>query len=151
MASPSSSSPPRDTITDDQIASRLSCIFALGVAFFPCKPPCDGSDLQRHIGWIHNTSATLLFVTLGFFCLFQFTQKTPGVAPTPMKLKRNTVYSTCGYIIFASIGLCGLFGVIDLIEKRIVWPSHLFWFESAAILAFGFAWLVKGKLFLEDK
>jgi hypothetical protein len=135
----------------DEIASRFACIFALGVAFFPTEPPSGASDLQQHIGWIHGLSATLLFVTLGFFCLFQFTQTAPGVAPTLMKRKRNTVYSICGYIIFASIGLCGLFGVIDLIEKRTVWPTHLFWFESAAILAFGFAWLVKGKLFLKDK
>jgi hypothetical protein len=135
----------------DEIASRFACIFALGVAFFPTEPSSSANDLQQHIGWIHDLSATLLFVTLGFFCLFQFTQTTPGVAPTPMKRKRNTVYSICGYIIFASIGLCALFGVIDLIEKRTVWPDHLFWFESAAILAFGFAWLVKGELFLKDK
>ena len=135
----------------DEIASRLSCIFALGVAFFPTKPPWDGTEFQRHIGWIHNTCATSLFVTLGFFCLFQFTQSTPGLAITRMKRRRNTVYTICGRIIFACILACGVFGVIDRVEGHIVWPSHLFWLESIAILAFGFAWLVKGELFLKDE
>lgn len=135
----------------DAIASRLSSIFALGVAFFPTEPLHDPTPFQIHIGWIHDVSATALFLTLGFFCLFQFTQTTPGLAPTRMKLIRNTVYTICGYIIFACIALCGVFGIIDHIENRIVWQNHLFWFESIAILAFGFAWLTKGELLFKDK
>lgn len=135
----------------DAIASRLSSIFGLGVAFFPTEPVCNATPFQIHIGWIHDVSATSLFLTLGFFCIFQFTQTTPGVAPTRMKLVRNTVYTICGYIIFACIAISGLFGLIDHFRHHTVWRTHLFWFESVAILAFGFAWLTKGELLFKDK
>ena len=134
----------------DAIASRLSCLFALGVAFFPTKPEYCFTTSQRIIGAIHLAFAALLFITLGFFCLFQFTQtNTPG-HQTAMKLKRNLVYTLCGYTIFACVALCAIFGLIHLISQREIWRGHLFWFESIAIVAFGFAWLTKGELILKD-
>jgi hypothetical protein len=135
----------------DAVASRLSCIFALGVAFFPTRPEVIFHPHQKIVGYFHDVFATLLFVTLGFFCLFQFTQTDPNRKPTTMKRTRNNIYTICGYTIFFCIVLSGVFGAIDHIEKRLVWPIHLFCFESVAILAFGFAWLTKGELFFKDR
>ena len=63
----------------DEIASKLGCIFALGVAFFPTYGP-DASRacnfLHRNssptTSTIHGFSATLLFLTFAYFSLVLF-------------------------------------------------------------------------------
>src|SRR5687767_7909057 len=67
----------------DKIAAKLASLFALGVAFFPTNVSAfkvfecnrisgDGEDVLSNI--VHYVSAALLFSTLAFFCLFQFTK-----------------------------------------------------------------------------
>ena len=74
----------------DEIAGRLACAFALGVALFPTAPAtgtCDiahlfrldhgGSDAAHIISFFHATCAALLFTTLAYFSLFLFTENPP--------------------------------------------------------------------------
>ena len=51
----------------DEIAGRLACVFAIGVAFFPTSP-CDGTK-RGVIGYLHISLATLLFLTLAYFSI----------------------------------------------------------------------------------
>src|SRR5262249_4541249 len=55
----------------DVAAGIFSALCAVGVAFFPTAPE-HATPHQKLIGSVHYTFATLLFLTLTYFCLFLF-------------------------------------------------------------------------------
>jgi hypothetical protein len=129
----------------DAIAGHLACVFAVGVALFPTTPETDATFRTKVIGGVHLSCATLLFLTLAYFCLKLFTQ-TSKERPTRRKLQRNKVYTACGLIILACIALiavCKATGIFETLKPTLE-------FESLAILAFGVAWLTKGEAILKD-
>jgi hypothetical protein len=149
----------------DEIAGRLACVFALGVALFPTAREtgtCDighlfrldhgGCDAAHIISFFHATCAALLFTTLAYFSLFLFTETHPGREQdmTRRKRERNVVYYVCGWIIVASI-----ISILTLHEGLHISQFGrlpvLFSLESVAVIAFGASWLVKGEFILKDQ
>jgi hypothetical protein len=134
----------------DEIAGRLACVFAIGVALFPTTPRVDAPSRDQLIGTVHLTCAALLFLTLAYFSLALFTKTDPDKNPTPRKLQRNIVYRVCGWTIVACIGL--MFVVTLTAVKAVVERcTPVFWLESVAIVAFGVSWLIKGETILKDQ
>jgi hypothetical protein len=69
---------------------------------------------------------------------------------TPQKLQRNLVYKVCGYAIIGSMLMIGILKVFKV--DQLIGPFHAtFTFESTALFAFGFAWLIKGEWRLKDQ
>ena len=109
--------------------------------------------------YLHYGAAAVMFAILGYFSLFVFTRaqskKSVRSDGTPVDAKtwRNRFYLICGTIIYGSMAAM-LFGMLTRNTLGPVWSgSNLtFWFEAAALMAFGFAWLVKGRFLwvLED-
>jgi hypothetical protein len=135
----------------DEIAGILSSIFALGVAFFPTSPDSGATSLQTRVGVVHFTLATLLFLTLAYFCLVLFKMTAADKQLTPQKMKRNIVYTVCGCVILASIGLIVLLTHVFNVPHLIGSVGPVFCFETTSLIAFGVAWLVKGETFLKDQ
>jgi Ca2+/Na+ antiporter len=123
----------------DNKVSNLSCLFALGVALFPTT---------SKVSLIHNLHfvfAFLLFATFIFFSIYLFRKKDKNNPQpiTPIKALRNKVYLTCGIIMIVCIIVIALasFGLLgDASEKY----NLVFWFETIALVAFGFSWITKG-------
>ena len=140
----------------DEVASKLGCLFALGVAFFPTYGP-DASRpcnfLHRNssptTSIIHGFSATLLFLTFAYFSLVLFV-KTSG-HPTRKKLKRNKIYRACGYIILGCILLIFLYSVVPMLHSIFERYKPIYIFETIALWAFGFSWITKGEFILKDR
>jgi hypothetical protein len=133
----------------DEIASKLSGLFAFGVAFCPTAPDSGATHQQVVVGDVHLTFATLLFITLAYFCFCLFTLTTPGLAPTRKKLQRNLVYRICGGVILVSIVICARSKLLP--NMTMIGPlGTMFCFETTALIAFGTAWLVKGGTILKD-
>jgi hypothetical protein len=133
----------------DEIAGKLSGLFAFGVAFCPTAPDSGATHQQIVVGDVHLTFATLLFITLAYFCFCLFTLTTPGLAPTQKKLQRNLVYRTSGGVILASIVIIALSKWLP--NMTMIGPlGTMFCFETTALIAFGIAWLVKGGTILKD-
>jgi cytochrome c biogenesis factor len=131
----------------DEIAGRLACVFAVGVALFPTNR-CSGGTSP--IGYLHLTFAALLFLTLAYFSIFLFTQTDPDKTPTPQKLQRNIVYRVFGYTILAcilSIAIVRLTALGTSLGRL----DPVFWLESLAVVSFGVSWLTKGETILKDK
>jgi hypothetical protein len=128
----------------DRIAGLIAFVFAITVAFCPTSDKSGKLVEPGYISTVHITSAALLFTTLAYFCLFEFTKGVP--APTPRKLKRNTVYRVSGITILISIVLIAVFKGGNLFTQYN--PGLIF--ESLAIESFGVAWLTKGEAILKD-
>ena len=128
--------------TDSRIAN-LGCVFALGVALFPTT----SSNHTVHI--MHFVFALLLFTVFIVFSVYLFRKTDPNAVPTTQKDKRNKVYLACGIVMIACIAGIAL---SMLVFEAAALKYHLvFWFESVALIAFGFSWMVKAEfLFMKD-
>ncbi|MDX1396390.1 MAG: DUF998 domain-containing protein [Gemmatimonadota bacterium] len=125
----------------DDLAGNLACILALAVALFP----------STAAGWertVHFVSAAGFFLVLACFSLFLFTRS--GADPTPMKLVRNRLYRTCGWIIVGAIALAGAYALLPDDTPLARWKP-VFWLETLALWAFGASWAVKGETLLTDR
>lgn len=133
----------------DNLAGHFACGCAIGVAVFPTTPDDPLSD--RLTGQIHYGFAALLFLTLAFFALFLFRKTNPDRPRTPQKVKRDRVYTVCGWLIVACIVLLAIVGLALPDDAAIHGYAPVFWLETTAILAFGVSWLTKGEAILGDR
>ena len=126
----------------DAIFGKLACVFAIGVALFPCTPSGVVSNTARIVGVFHLIFTILFFGTLIYFSYFLFTKSDQKVLPKK-KQQRNIVYKTCGIIMT----VCVLGIVISFIfPGAMTWlGSPIFWFEAGAIWSFGVSWFTKGE------
>ena len=128
----------------DTIINVLSGIFAFGVVLFPCENPYG----IENVGYfqipvavsnvIHSASAMLLFALLAYNIGWLFTKGHNEL--------NNRIYKICAW---AMICIMVLF-VILIIERScgVSIPGFLTMIvEAMLLLIFGFAWLVKGRLF----
>lgn len=132
----------------DDITGDVGGIGAIVVAFFPTTPFFgDPSRTARLIGRVHLAGAALFFAALVVFCLFLFTRSTGP--RTRRKVNRNAVYIASGFTMVVALVLVGL---VETVFHVGVGPPHwVLWLESAAVEAFGVAWLVKGSTILADR
>ncbi len=128
----------------DSRVANLGCVFALGVAL------CPTTSHNNIIHIMHFVFAVLLFSVFIFFSIYLFRKTDPTKVLTRQKDNRNRVYFICGIImILCIIGIA--LSMIFFEPFSQTW--HLvFWFESVALISFGFSWITKAEfLFWKDK
>lgn len=121
------------------------------------QPPGNPGSFFDMFVWsaeIHYASAAFLFGFLAWYSIFVFTRssrknKKSSGETTWQKKSRNSLYYASGVVIILSIlaiGTNSLFGgdggLAGWEENRLT-----FWFETFALWAFGFSWMVKGRFF----
>jgi hypothetical protein len=131
----------------DEVAGKIAAVSIVGVAMCRTTPPGQARDF---LGVLHLCFAAVYFLTLAFFALVQFRKTDVPGAMTPRKLWRNRVYAACGGIILACLGLIL---IVFRLPQTSPWLScrPVFWLESAAVVAFGISWFVKGEGILKDQ
>lgn len=128
---------------DDRIAD-IGCIGAIGVALFPT------TSENNFVHMMHFVFAMILFTVFIIFSLYLFRKTSMDKEIGRQKKNRNKVYATCGIIMI----LCILGIIISMqqpLEELSKRCSLVFWFETIALIAFGFSWIVKGEYFWKDK
>lgn len=151
------------SVLNDSLFGTMAAIFALGVAFFPTS--IDGNESSTCVavfdnkiyGIVHYVSAILLFLTLAYFCIFQFTKLDSNTycfstwkTLSDKKKSVNRFYIACGSIILICIALAGLFFLIDeenSFKKNIIDCKPIFWLETLMLWSFAAGWLRKSKFF----
>jgi hypothetical protein len=145
----------------DAIVANCTAVFALATAFFPTSPyekaECTYFIISdpRNFNAIHYSAAALLFLSFAYISIVLFTKSKPGKIITPVKKIRNKIYKTCGIIILFCVALIACYNFLDKIN--IVWYETIstlkptLFLETAALMAFGFSWITKGKMFLSDE
>jgi hypothetical protein len=128
----------------DHFVATLGCIFALGVAL------CPTTSETKIVHYLHFVFAFLLFSVFIFFSLYLFRKSDKTKGCTRQKKGRNKVYFICGWIMIVCIA--GI-AASEFIPGNVTGDYHLvFWFESIALIAFGFSWITKAEfLFLRDE
>lgn len=144
---------PGEKITDRRV-SQIAGLAALVTALFPtsgidlptCEPACLVTGLAPSA--LHFVGAGVFFLAIAVFCFVLFTRT--GGEPLDMEKRRaNRIYRICGTIILAMLGLLAvIFLAVDdgsALAQRLDALNAVFWLEAVAIIAFGTAWLTKGK------
>jgi hypothetical protein len=159
----------------DDVASTLAGLCAIGVAIFPTSPAGEHSQRATVTGYAHYAFAATFFLILAFYSIFIFTEpfapfprfrrfmwrvllrhfgvvapRAPAHAATRRKRQRNDVYLACGGVILGCIVLLLIPREFSFIKLPPEVP-YVFWLETLAVCAFGFAWVVKGEVLLTDQ
>jgi hypothetical protein len=151
----------------DRWITNIAGLCAIGVAFFPTKPPVPHlSTGQQAVGDIHVFFAAVTFIALGLMAL-RFTKSAGTPAGQAMtgrirgglgfsqpgddqrsgrKKAQNAVYRACGIMILSCVVLAALSNLLPASVKA-DWPV-LFILEALAVFAFGVSWFVKGQTLL---
>jgi len=125
----------------EALASRGAALCAFVVALFPTLAQSCGESSSSSI--IHGIAAVTLFLILAYFCFGPFRQNTKGKGGK--KGLRARLYFICGCVMVACM-LVGLIGKLVLpCEKMTAW-NVTYWVEAVALVAFGVAWIVAGKV-----
>jgi hypothetical protein len=140
----------------DRRAAFFAAVCALFIVFFPTNPYCsscfDCTKLylaaSKARNNIHYTAAGLLFSTLAYFSLILFTKTSEKHHPTKRKFLRNKIYKFCGWTIIFCILIIGITSIktihfLDFIKN---FSTLTYVFESIALIAFGFSWLISQPL-----
>lgn len=113
------------------------------------RPACIGCN-EDISSQIHFISSAVLFLVLAYFCLVPFQKHTRG-APGK-RATRSLIYRICGWTMLACIAVLGLanifLSVSTINEYRLTYYG-----EATALIAFGIAWTVSGKMsrFIADE
>lgn len=121
----------------------------------PTVAPVDGRgffQLFPHVENLHAYAAGVLFIYLGLYCLVVLKRVVParhmrGQAMIATKRRRNILYSLCGIVILACVATMGAVGFLAGPGFLLRWKAANLTFavETAALWAFGLAWIAKGR------
>lgn len=132
--------------TKDTLASRLGCVFTLGVALFPTTDPVTGEG-ARWASFLHGLSAAGLFSILAVFCLYLFRGRLRGEL-TVKEARRKRIYTVCGWAILFCIVAIGGSALLAELTNSHDWRDDsklVFYLEWLALAAFAVSWFTAGK------
>lgn len=145
-----------EKISDDFI-TNIGGLAALIVVFIPtrcadstsvilevlCKAkdyPLFGHNCMIKSG-IHLGAAGIFVLAMGWMSKYKFTRSDSD--------PNNKLYRFCGNVVFLSVGLIILLIILEKLGanfKGWFFRHYVFILETAAVIAFGSSWLVKGKV-----
>jgi len=140
----------------DQIAFKIAAISILCLAYSPTIIDYEaGENCLEFIRtnrsftisrYIHNTSATIFFCTLTYICLFLFTNPAYSNSQFKEAKLRRLLIKTCGFMMLFSVLFIIAYFVFSLHKIEGIKNLRLvFYLEVTALVAFSFAWLIKGR------
>jgi len=145
----------------ERLLSSVAGICAMGVAFVPTEKNCLECAQSVHTdsggvfptlsgtGW-HFLFAAIFLSCTAIMSLVYFTKgghTRDGEGTLTKKGKRNVIFKVCGWIIIVSLAILGIYILSDRHFKPF---PMIYTFETIAVEAFGFSWLVKGQTLLPD-
>lgn len=133
----------RGSGTRENVATNIAGACAIGIAFFPTG----ADECVRHHGVsAHGVFAVIYFAALTYLALFVFTAIDPAKQLSRAKVHRNWVYRICAVVMALAVACAVItFFLPEGLRGALCERRALFWLESIAGIAFGVAWLTKGK------
>lgn len=152
----------------ERCLTLLAGVCAMGVAFAPTGMRCGNCEKSVHTGaggflpvlagtWWHLAFAVVFFLSLGIISTFYFTkggdQKIAWreLGKFTQKNRRNLAYVICGCLIFLCLIVLTIYFIYRAKTGNDLKPYPIVYiFETIAVEAFGFSWLVKGQTLWPD-
>jgi hypothetical protein len=133
----------------DNLLTNIAGVLAVVTALVPtalgqeCNA-CYTETLCHNSCWwgtIHLVSAAGFLVIMGGIAIFKFT-----LGPnTGANLWRHPVYRIAGYTVWLSLAAIACYMYLDS-NNNAPFANGVFYGETIALVAFGIAWLIKGKV-----
>ena len=123
----------------EMIFSKVAAVAGLGVALFPCQ--C--GEPPNVLTYVHYTFAAIMFAVLACLCLIFYRRaRAKGHREA---IWRSYIYAVCATVIVLVIAILGIdnFTGNHLGSK---FSRLTFYGEGAALIAFGFSWLVASRV-----
>jgi len=152
----------------ERVLMGVAGICAMGVAFAPTRQACLACDLSVHTGaggflgnlagtWWHFFFAVVFFLSLAVISTFYFTRGKSGkidwrmMGKVSQKNRRNLVYVVCGVVMVVCLLILAVYFIYRAKTGHDLRPYPVVYiFETVAVEAFGFSWLVKGEALWPD-
>ncbi len=139
-----------DDLRYDRRVGKVAAVAAAIIAFFPIIPRNDDRCTlvqciigDRSAAFVHSIGATVFFLCLAVFCLILLPR---SVVRSPGSVTRVRIYLSCGWIIVVA---CIFIAVWQVLPPEILFSigrfRPVFWAETMAIVAFSFAWIIRGR------
>jgi uncharacterized membrane protein len=134
---------------NDSKLTNIAGAMAIGIAFLPTNPNSSTDKIysliplsHEWLGWLHLIFAAIFFLTLSIISINVFTigQKENHDIPFHVA-NENNIYRCCGYFMLV------LIVATPICEYFKVFTNSTFYLEALMLFAFGFSWLVKGRVF----
>lgn len=140
-------------IPGDRFMSNFAGAMALLVVIFPTSSETIIKDNLRtfvsseNAGYIHYAAAALFFTTLSIISFVNF--RRTKVPVEFGKKKSHPIYKKCGIIMMSCLLCLLLLFILEKMNFDTSWSETYnvtYWLETIMLLAFGFSWVVKGKI-----
>jgi hypothetical protein len=134
----------------DNWLSNFAGVLAILTALIPTAcidNGCTGafSHNNKILDALHLIFAASFFIIMGWMAIFRFTKSDTKINKSEdeikLKGKRNLLYKVCGIGVWISLSLLA----VDMLFKFNLTKADIFIGETAALVFFGTAWLVKSK------
>lgn len=139
-------------IPGDNFMCNFAASMAMLVVIFPTSSEKINDNFRAFVssdatGYIHYAAATLFFIALSVISFVNFRRtKYPEQFG---KMKSHHIYKKCAIIMMlCMLILLGVF-IMQKAGCDISWTETYnltFWLETIMLMAFGFSWVVKGKI-----
>lgn len=139
-----------DDLRADRRVGKIAALAAVLVAFAPITPRNDDrcTLVQCIIGpqpaaFVHSIGAAVFFICLAIFCLILLPRSVVRGAGERMRVR---IYLGCGWIIVAASAFIAIW---QFLPAEVIFSigryRPVFWAETAAIVAFSSAFIVRGR------
>lgn len=135
----------------DNLMTNIAAISLLGVAIFPTQPKNEIKDnvfaftSSEFIGTLHFICAIIFFISISLLCIINF--RRTGKSRDFGNEMSDKIYLFCGIGMLIMIICMSIYVIYHRNRSDINSDSTFFWLETVALILFGFAWLVKGKIY----
>lgn len=140
----------------ENVVTVIAGLSAIGMALFPMPPDFSIQILTRYPKLAanarcclntcqfdyHSIFSVIFFAAIFYQVFFQFSGP-PNAGKSDQKKSRNKVYKICGFLMFVAFAAIGIIKVQNN-------GGSIFWPETLAVVSFGVAWLVKGRIVLNE-
>jgi hypothetical protein len=157
----------------DNFLTTVAGVSAICVSLFPTMPALCAVPGLNATAWAHFAFAALFLGALAAMSFWQFTRTGSAQTHPPLsayrslltrqpvdtaspytrrKLQRNLVYYGCALVIAMCMAWIAVTATgWTTVEGLARAGNRIFWLETAAILAYGVSWFVKGETLWRDR
>ena len=139
-------------VPGDNFMCNFAAIMAMLVVIFPTSSEEISDNFRafvssKNTGYIHYAAAALFFITLSIISFVNF--RRTEFPEQFGEMKSHPIYKKCAIIMMSCMAILLVIFSMEKLGFNVSWTETYnvtYWLETIMLLAFGFSWIVKGKI-----